>query len=406
MAKIITDEKLVNEILSRGVAEVIDRANLKKKLLSGKKLRIKFGIDPTSPSLHLGRAVVLLKLKDLQDLGHQIVLLIGDFTGVIGDTSDKESERPMLSREIIKKNLKTYLEQAGKILDMKKVESRYNSEWLEKLGYGEIGEQADQFSLAEFIARENIKKRLEAGTRISLCELLYPLMQGYDSVALKSDLELGGTDQRFNLLAGRTLQNHFGQESQDILMMNLIEGTDGRKMSSSWGNTINILDDANMMFGKIMSAGDELIVKYFIHCTRVPMESIKKIEKQLKAGEVNPRDIKIKLAFEITKIYHGEKKAQEAREYFMDVHSRGKFLKIKIKNKIKIKHTFKIEITKLIMSAKFATSLSDARRKIEQGGVSLNGEKIADWAMIIRKESDDGKILRVGKIHIVEIKFV
>jgi tyrosyl-tRNA synthetase len=195
------DEKKINELLTRGVAEVIDAASLRKKLLSGKKLRVKLGIDPTSPNLHLGRSVPLLKMRDFQELGHRVVFIVGDFTGVIGDTSDKESERPMLDAKTIKKNLATYIKQAGKIIDLKKAELHYNSEWLKKLTYHDVAEHANIFSIAEFIARENIKKRLDAQKRVSLREVLYPLMQGYDSIAVKADVELGGTDQRFNLLA-------------------------------------------------------------------------------------------------------------------------------------------------------------------------------------------------------------
>ena len=393
-------EKQIDEILSRGVAEVIDKENLKKKLLSGEKLRVKLGIDPTSPNIHLGRAVTLLKLKDLQDLGHQIIFIIGDFTGVIGDTSDKESERPMLAKETVEKNLQTYLEQAGKILDMGKVESHRNSEWLAKLGYNDIGEHADQFSLAEFNARENIKKRLEAGTRISLREMLYPLMQGYDSVAIKADLELGGTDQRFNLLAGRELQKHYKQEVQDILMTNLIEGTDGRKMSSSWGNTINITDEANDMFGKAMSIPDELIVKYLIHCTRVPMDEIKKLEKEIKDETLNPRDAKLKLAYEITKIYHGEDGARDARDYFVKTFSQ-KEIPTEIREARVEKENMKI--LDYIVAVGFASSKGDARRKLEQGGVSIDGEKISE-DIELRKEQD-GKVLRVGKKDFVKIVF-
>ncbi|HGJ63955.1 TPA: tyrosine--tRNA ligase [bacterium] len=311
-------EQKIDEILSRGVAEVIDKADLRKELLSGKKLRIKLGIDPTSPNLHLGRAITLWKMKDLEDLGHQIVLIFGDATGVIGDTSDKDSERPMLQEETVKKNLETYKEQVAKIINIKKAEVHFNSEWLAKLGYNEIGEHADQFSLAEFSARENIRERLKAGKRVSLREVLYPLMQGYDSVAIKADVEIGGTDQRFNLLAGRNLQKHFGQKQQNIIMVNLIEGTDGRKMSSSWGNTINLTDEPNDMFGKVMSITDDLIIKYFIHCTRVPMKRIKEIENQIKSEKINPRDAKLELAFEIVKIYHGENKAQKAKDYFIN----------------------------------------------------------------------------------------
>ena len=268
------DQEKINQILTRGVDEVIDKENLEKKLKSGKKLRIKLGIDPTSPNLHLGRAIPLLKLKDFQEAGHKIVLIIGDFTGLIGDTSDKEAERPMLDSKTIKQNMKTYVAQAGKIIDIKKCEVRYNSEWLGKLDYYEIGKQADQFSLNEFISRENIKKRLDEGKRISLRELLYPLMQGYDSVAVKADVEIGGTDQRFNLLAVRELQRFYKQAPQDIITNPLIEGLDGRKMSSSWENTVNLLDEPNEMFGKIMSLKDEYIIRYFKFCTRIDLAII------------------------------------------------------------------------------------------------------------------------------------
>ena len=393
-------EKEIDEILARGVSEVIDKENLKKKLLSGEKLRIKFGTDPTSPNIHLGRAVPLLKLRDLQNLGHQIIFLIGDFTGVIGDTSDKESERPMLDRLVVEKNLETYFEQAGKILDMSKVEVVRNSDWLGKLTYNEISEQADIFSLAEFIARDNIKKRLEKGTRISLRELLYPLMQGYDSVVLKADLELGGTDQRFNLLAGREMQKHYQQKPQDVLMNNLIEGTDGRKMSSSWGNTINLTDDANSMFGKVMSMGDELIVKYFIHCTRIPMEEIAEIEKQMKEAKLNPRDAKLRLAGEIVTIYHGADLAREAREYFINT-----FSKKEIPTDIaEFMVESEMKLAEVLVKSGNASSMGDARRKIEQGGVTVDDEKLLDSQLLITKELD-GKVLKVGKMGFVKIVF-
>lgn len=396
-----TKEQIVDEILTRGVSEVIDRENLKKKLLSGEKLRIKLGTDPTSPSIHLGRAVTLLKLRDLQDLGHQIIFIIGDFTGVIGDTSDKDSERPMLDKEVVEKNLETYFEQAGKILDMSKVEKYRNSDWLGKLTYGEIADQANVFSLAEFIARENIKKRLEKGTRISLRELLYPLMQGYDSVMVKADVEIGGTDQRFNLLAGRELQRHDGQQPQDVLMVNLIEGLDGRKMSSSWGNVIRVMDAPNEMLGKIMSMGDELIVKYYVHCTRVPMEEIGKIEAEMSEGKLNPRDAKLELAKEIVKIYHSEAEAEKAKEYFIKTIS-NKEIPTEVAQ-------FKVEgdgvkLLELLVSSGNATSLSDARRKIEQGGVSVDGEKILDQNLVV-DPSFDGKVFKIGKLGFVKMKF-
>jgi tyrosyl-tRNA synthetase len=391
-------EQKIEEILTRGVSEVIDRKNLKKRLLSGEKIRVKFGTDPTSPNIHLGRAVVLLKLRDLQELGHQIVFIIGDFTGVIGDTSDKDSERPMLEKETVEKNLETYFEQAGKILDMDKVEFHRNSEWLGKLTYGEISEQADIFSLHDFISRENIKKRLDKGMRVSLRELLYPLMQGYDSVMLKADLELGGTDQRFNLLAGREMQKRYKQIPQDILMTELIEGLDGRKMSSSWGNTINLTDDANTMFGKVMSMGDELIVKYLVHCTRVSMDEISEIEKQMQSGELNPRDAKIRLASEIVKMYHSEEAAKEAQEFFINT-----FSKKQIPTDVAECEAAE-NVLEFMVNAKVAESKSDARRKVEQGGVSIDGEKIT-LGETLEETKHDGKIMKVGKKDFVKIVF-
>jgi tyrosyl-tRNA synthetase len=393
-------EQKIEEILTRGISEVIEKEDLKKKLLSGKKLRVKFGTDPTSPNIHLGRAVPLLKLRDLQDLGHHIIFLIGDFTGVIGDTSDKDSERPMLEKQKVQENLKTYIQQAGKILDMEKVEVVHNSDWLGKLTYGEISEQANAFSLAEFIARDNIKKRLDSGKRVSLRELLYPLMQGYDSVVLKADIEIGGNDQRFNLLAGRTLQKAYNQEPQNILTTNLIEGTDGRKMSSSWGNTINLTDDANSMFGKVMSMGDELILKYFIHCTRVLMEEIVEIEKQLKNPDFNPREAKIRLAKEIVKIYHGQDEAEKAEQYFVKTIS-NKEIPDEVSEFI-IEEDLKL--AELLVKSENATSMSDARRKIEQGGVSIDSEKLTDSQLIIGKDFE-GKVLKIGKLGFVKIGF-
>lgn len=394
-------EKKIDEILARGVAEVIDKNDLRKKLLSGKKLRIKFGVDPTSPNLHLGRAVPIMKLKDFQELGHQIVFIVGDFTGVIGDTSDKESERPMLSEAKVKSNLKKYKEQAGKIIDMKKVEFNFNSAWLKKLTYKEIAEQANIFSLAEFIARENIKKRLEKGSRISLRELLYPMMQGYDSVMVKSDVEIGGTDQKFNILTGREMQREYKQEPQNIITLNLIEGLDGRKMSSSWGNTINFLDDSNAMFGKVMSMRDDLVIKFFIHCTRVSMEKIKIMEKEMNSGKLNPRDAKLELASEIVRIYHGEKAAKEAKNYFVSAFSKRETPK-EI-NELKVEGE-KIAVTEFLVLAGLATSKSDARRKIEQGGVEMNGKKIIDWQLVLEKNNNNA-ILKVGKFGFVKIKF-
>jgi tyrosyl-tRNA synthetase len=393
-----TDLQKIEEVLTRGVEEVIDYENLKKKLLSGKTLRIKLGIDPTSPNIHIGRAIPLLKLRDFQNLGHKVVFIIGDFTGIIGDTSDKESERPMLDAKTVKENMKTYIKQAGKILDIRKCEVHYNSKWLKKLGFAEIGTLADMFGLHEMIVRENIKKRMDEGKRVSLRETLYPIMQGYDSVAIKADVELGGTDQRFNLLAGRELQRHYKQQPQDIMTNPLIEGTDGRKMSSSWGNTVNLLDSAQDMFGKIMSIPDNLIIKYFTLTTRVSLEQIQEIERML-----NPRDQKALLAKEIVKIYHGEDAAQKAEEEFNSV-----FRDKKLPDEIPVFETDKktYPILDLLFDSGLAESKSDAKRVVEGGGVTLEIQnsklKIQNWKEELKLE--DGMVIQFGKRKFVKIK--
>ena len=300
------------ELLTRGVSEIIGREELERKLSSGAKLRVKLGIDPTSPDLHLGRAIPLLKLRDFQQAGHTVVFIVGDFTAVIGDTSDKDSERPMLSREEIEHNQKSYFEQAGKLIDLDKAELRYNSEWLGPLTYREIGEQADEFSVADFIARDNIKRRLDEGKRVSLREVLYPLMQGYDSVAVKADVELGGTDQRFNLLAGRVLQEKYGQAPQSLVISPLIEGLDGRKMSSSWGNTISLTATPSDMYGKVMSMRDESIRTYLELCTRVPLNEVEEISK------LHPKEAKMRLARELVSMYHSTEAADGAEKDFVE----------------------------------------------------------------------------------------
>ena len=388
--KVIVDESKINEVLTRGVEEVIGGENLRKKLKNGKQLRIKLGIDPTSPNIHIGRAIPLLKLKDFQDLGHQIVLIIGDFTGLIGDTSDKESERPMLAEDTIKKNLKDYVKQASKIVDVNKCEVHHNSKWLGKLGYYKIGQQADVFSLSDFISRENIKKRLDEGKRISFRELMYPLMQGYDSVAIKADVEIGGTDQRFNLLAGRDLQRYYRQEPQDILMNPLIEGLDGRKMSSSWDNAINLFDPANDMYGKVMSLRDDLIIKYFILTTRVKTVEIKNYEEKLKTG-TNPKDIKTKLAREIVRMYHGENEAKKAQENFENTFSKGEF-----PEDAEVITALKEEkIIEVLVNNKIVESKMEFRRLVEAGAVSdYPNRKITDTSEMA---GENQRKIKIGK---------
>ncbi|MEZ4180560.1 MAG: tyrosine--tRNA ligase [Candidatus Doudnabacteria bacterium] len=381
-------QELIKDVLERCVEEIVHKKSLEQKLKFGKKLRIKLGIDPTSPNIHIGRAVILWKLRAFQDLGHTAVFIIGDFTGQIGDTSDKDSERPMLSEEQVKENLQTYLKQAYKILDKSKTEYYYNSKWLKKLGFAEISSMANQFGLNEFSSRENIKKRLDAGKRVSLRELLYPLMQGFDSVKVEADVELGATDQRFNMLAGRTLQEFYKQKPQDILMTGLIEGTDGRKMSSSWGNTINITEDANEMFGKLMSINDQLINRYFEYTTRVPLAEIKSLLKT----NPHPRDQKLILAFEVTKLYHGEKLAEQARQSFIAQFSNKELPEDIPQIKLPTKEH---DLLELLVSQKLVTSKSEARRLVEQGGVKVNQNKFTQYKIDIVK--NQSYILQVGK---------
>lgn len=384
----------IEMVLTRGVDEIIDKDNLEKKLRSGKVLRVKLGIDPTSPNIHLGRSIPILKLKDFQDLGHKIVLIIGNFTGLIGDTSDKDSERPMLTEEQIKANLRDYIEQAGKIIDINKAEIYYNGEWLGELKYLDIGFQANEFSLNEFISRDNIKRRLDAGKRVSLRELLYPLMQGYDSVKVKADVEIGGTDQRFNLLAGRDLQRLYGQEPQDILTNPLIEGLDGRKMSSSFGNSVNLFDAPNDMFGKIMSLKDEFIIKYFTLLTRVDSEKIKGYEQELSGG-ANPRDIKLNLAHELVRMYHNIEMADSAKDYFIKTISHKE-----IPDDVAEFSPSDYSLVLVLTESGLASSKSDARRIIEQGGVRIDGEVVKDVNYRVAPES----ILQRGKFKFLRVK--
>jgi tyrosyl-tRNA synthetase len=383
----------INEILTRGVDEAIDKKDLEQLLNSGKKLRVKLGIDPTSPNLHIGRAVVLWKLRQFQELGHKVVLIVGDFTGLIGDSSDKDAERPMMEEKKLKENMKTYAQQAFKILDKSKTEVHYNSKWLKKLGFKEIGQMADLFSLHEFEARENIAKRMKAGKRVSLREVLYPLMQGYDSVAIKADVELGGTDQRFNLLAGRVMQPSYGQRPQNILMTALMEGTDGRKMSSSWGNVINLTDEPNDMLGKVMSINDELIKKYFVLTTRVSLEEI---DETLKLS--NPRDQKLILAQKITELYHGSKKALDAKEAFISQFSKGQ-----LPEDIEVKFVPGGPQSILGTAALvLGISKSEARRLIEQGGLKIDGEVVKKDESIEITEKE--VLMQAGKRRIYKFR--
>lgn len=394
---IITDKDKIKDLLERGTEDIFVKEHLEEALLSGKELRIKFGIDPTGPKIHIGRATVLRKLKAFQDLGHKIVLIIGDFTATIGDASDKTEKRPMLTREQVQENFKDYSRQIGKILDMSKVELAYNSDWLGKLGFAELAELAECFSVQQMLARRNFKERIENGNEISLREFLYPLMQGYDSVVIKADVEIGGFDQLFNLKAGRIMQKHYKMKEQDIMTTVMLEGTDGRKMSTSWGNIITIEDEPVDMYGKLMSVKDELIIKYLNLCTDLTLHEISELENQMKVG-INPKEIKMRLAYEVTKLYHGEEKAKFAEDDFVT-----KFQKKEIPDELRIVTAEAGEfLVEILTNNKIAKSKTDAKRLINEGAVMdlEKSEKIKDEKTKITENIK----LKIGKKEFVQIE--
>ena len=394
MDKVITDEKRIDEILNRGVEDIIVKAELKAALMSGRQLRIKLGVDPTSPKIHLGRSIPLRKLREFQKLGHQVVFIVGDFTAQIGDASDKTEKRPMKTRAEIDENLKDYKSQVSKILDIAKTEFVYNNDWLSKLSFGEVTNLAECFTVQQMLARRNFKDRYDAGTEISLREFLYPIMQGYDSVAVKADVELGGFDQLFNLKAGRVMQEHFGQAKQSIITCQMLEGTDGRKMSSSWGNVIAIVDDPETMFGKVMALHDDLIIKYFILCTDMSLEDIQKIEIDMKKGG-NPKDSKMKLASELVTIYHTEKDATLAKNSWIETFEKGGVPDtipeiITSKNK---------ELANLLVEAGIVTSKTDWRRLIDEGAVNDIEKGVVTDPKVLAYNG----IFKIGKKRFVKI---
>lgn len=394
---IINQEK-IKDILTRGVEKVVELEHLKKRLLSGEKLRVKFGIDPTASEIHLGNAVVMRKLRDFQELGHQVIFLIGDYTAKIGDPSGRNSTRPILSDKEIAANMATYKKQAAKILDLKKIEIRHNSEWLGKMKANDIFSLMQMTSLNRILEREDFSQRLKNQSSVSLSELLYPLFQGYDSVALKSDVELGGQDQLLNMLMGRELQAKFKQSPQEVMTFSLLEGLDGnKKMSKSYGNYIGITFAPNDMFGKIMSIPDNLIIKYFTLCTDLTLAEINQLEEKLKTGE-NPRNLKAQLAQGIVKIYHGEKEAKEAEQEFDKI--------FKEKEQPSEIQTYNIEdgtynTTELLVKTKMAPSKSEAQRLIEQGAVKINNQVEKDWKKEIKIEP--GMIVQVGKRKFIKL---
>jgi tyrosyl-tRNA synthetase len=367
--------KAIKSLITRGVEQITIRDHLEQALMSGSKLRVKFGIDPTGSKIHIGRAIVLWKLREFQRLGHTVVLIIGDFTAQIGDPSDKLSKRPFLTLAEIKKNLKGYLAQIGTIVDVKRAEVRHNSEWLKKLNFQEIAQLAESFSIQQMIERRNFKDRWDKHEEISLREMLYPLMQGYDSVAVKADVELGGSDQLFNLFAGRKIQEYYNLRPQDIMTVQMLDGLDGRKMSTSWGNVINIDDDPQDMFGKVMSIPDTLMIRYATYLTgwdEVALEQNKKL---------HPREFKAAIGKRIVLLYHGEKAAEEAAQEFDRIFKEKQIpqdIPVYKLEASKLKEGNAIDLIPLLADLKLVESRSEARRLIEQGGVKINNIKITN----------------------------
>jgi tyrosyl-tRNA synthetase len=389
----------IESLLSWRIAEINTKESLLKKLQSGKKLRIKFGIDPTGTDLTLGHAVVLRKLRQFQDAGHQVVLLFGDYTAKIGDPTGKTTVRKVLNDEEIQHNVSTYISQVSKILNIDEVEVVYNSHWLSKLSFSDILSLAGNFTVAQMLERDMFQERIQKELPINMVEFMYPLMQGYDSLPMKADIEIGGTDQLFNMMSARVIQKNNGLPVQDVITVPLLVGTDGKeKMSKSLGNYIAIQDSARDMFGKIMSLPDEAILDYFHLTTDVSLKEREEYEKKLKAGE-NPRNIKVILAKEVVALYFSEKTAQEEELYFESVfqkkHIPDDIPEICLEKK-------EYQLWDLINILKFCTSNAESKRMIEQGGVKLNDEKKTDPYEMIPIQG--GEIISVGKRKWIQVQ--
>jgi len=393
------DPKKIKDILERGVEEVIDKDNLAKQLASGKRLRIKLGIDPTAADLHLGHSVVLRKLAQFQRMGHVAVLIIGDFTSLIGDPSGRSTSRPQLTMEQIRDNMKDYITQASKIIDIKGAEIHYNSEWFGDKPMSFLMDLAGRFTVARLIEREDFQKRLKDGLDVSMLELLYPLLQGYDSVAIKADVELGGYDQRLNLLFGRKVQRAFGQPEQDILTVPLLIGTDGeKKMSKSVGNYIRIAEEPNKMFTQAMAVPDNLIWNYFQLITDLSEDQINKMRADVGSSQLHPKEAKMKLASQIVNIFYDSVAAASAKNEFVHV-TQGNQLPSDIAEfKIAAKT---LGILDLLVAVGVTTSKSEARRLVTQNGVKINGQTKNDWKETIGVAS--GMIIQVGKARFFKV---
>ena len=391
----MTDVKQALELLSRGTEEIIKVEDLQKKLESGKTLRIKVGFDPTAPDLHLGHTVIINKMRQFQDLGHEVTFLIGDFTGMIGDPTGKNVTRKPLTKEEVKENADTYATQVFRVLDREKTKIRFNSEWMNKLGSEGMIRLAAKYTLARMLERDDFENRYRTGQPISMHELLYPLAQGYDSVVLETDVEMGGTDQKFNLLVGRHLQQHYGQEPQVIITLPLLEGLDGvQKMSKSLNNYVGITDAPDDMFGKLMSISDEMMWRYFDLLSFKANDELAALRERVADG-ANPRDIKFLLCEEIVERFHDRKAADGARETFI-ARFRGGAMPDDIPEKMLEGGEQGVGIANALTQCGLTSSNSEAFRMIKQGGVRIDGEKVSDRSLHLQVGFEG--ILQVGKL--------
>ena len=391
----MTDVKQALELISRGTEEIIKVEDLQKKLESGKTLRIKVGFDPTAPDLHIGHTVVINKMRQFQDLGHEVTFLIGDFTGMIGDPTGKNVTRKPLTKKEVKENAETYATQVFKVLDREKTKIRFNSEWMSKLGSEGMFRLAAKYTLARMLERDDFENRYRTGQPISLHELLYPLAQGYDSVMLETDVEMGGTDQKFNLLVGRHLQQHYGQEPQVIITLPLLEGLDGvQKMSKSLHNYVGITEAPDDMFGKLMSISDEMMWRYFDLLSFKSNDELSALKQRVADG-ANPRDIKFLLCEEIVERFHDRKAAEMARETFI-ARFRGGAMPDDIPEKTLDAGEQGVGIANALTQCGLTSSNSEAFRMIKQGGVRIDGEKVSDRTLHLQTGFEG--ILQVGKL--------
>lgn len=393
-------------LLRRGSTGIVPAEGLEQKLekaaRTGKPLRVKLGLDPTAPDIHLGFAVVLRKLRQFQDLGHQVVVIIGDYTALIGDPSGRSATRPMLSKEEIQTNGATYVDQLSRILDRNRTEVRFNSEWLGPLDFADVVRLAARMTVAQIMERDDFSNRFAKGEPISLHELLYPLAQAYDSVAIEADIEMGGQDQTFNILAGRDLQREMGQDPQIGFFMPLLVGLDGvKKMSKSLGNYVGISEAPDAMFGKLMSIRDDMMASYFELCTDVPLDEVAALLDAAQSGRTNPKDVKRRLAREVVTIYHGADAALAADAEFERVHARHE-TPVEIPEyaiDANIVKDGRVWICRLLVAAGLARSTGEARRLVEQNGVQLDGAKITSAAQEFDPAALNGRILKVGALN-------